>query len=937
MVDATPKRILIIEDEALLARDMSRQLKNMGYEVVGVAADSSAIQLARETEPDLLLNDIHLKGGEDGVEVATAITSERDVPVVFLTAYSDRETVERAKRVAPYGYIIKPVDNRELEIAIEIALYKFDMERQLRETRQLLENALTCIGNSLIFIDNDGLVKNINEDARRLLAHPEDELGQPWESLLHLSRGSSVADQVASAIDDGDVEKLAPFIVNQPGTPRLVDGLVGPMDEGGVIILRVLSDISDEVEAVPSEPGPDGVLNPTESALCQLMVGTIGMAGERALDQTAEKLNQVLRSTDLVSHYGDHQLAVSMPYTSREEGLQIAESLLTTRVGDETLSFAIGMSAGAPGEQQPIELFRRASVALNVAIQTGGHQVVEWAPSIEESDAHADHNKVLLLWNIMNSVVQAEDVAEQSTKLCRLLSHSLSLEFATVLQVTAESISLVGGFRSTQRLSDVASLGLNQEMLHQLRSIGSDDERTRLLSSSALLRISGDHVLLLSGVDDSLDLAFLETLVEYMSGSYKRLMMDPLPSPSLDSLIIHQSPAMQVVMERAQTVAATEANVVITGDSGTGKEMLARAIHESSRRASGQFSIVDCGAVTGTLIESELFGHVKGAFTGADRDYEGKLKQADGGTVLLDEIGEMPLDIQVKLLRFVQDRLIMKVGGSQYEMVDTRILAATHRDLKELVDQGLFREDLYFRLQVITIEMPPLRQRVDDIMLLARHYLAIYSEQYDKDISGFTPDAEAALLQHPWEGNVRELTNVINRGVIMCKDNRVSNIHLGLFQVDTPESMPELTPLGAAEWMKQVLADVLVENAVIPPMGRWLEEDLVLTCVEVSGNVQNRAAKMLNIPESTLRRKLNRLRSETGSDRPSFRSGLVPVLPELTDAALKNNCSALDALQMLLVLEVETRGLDRRSGATVLDVSAPTYRKLLDQSQHFSL
>ncbi|MDZ7684622.1 MAG: sigma-54 dependent transcriptional regulator [Gammaproteobacteria bacterium] len=219
--------------------------------------------------------------------------------------------------------------------------------------------------------------------------------------------------------------------------------------------------------------------------------------------------------------------------------------------------------------------------------------------------------------------------------------------------------------------------------------------------------------------------------------------------------MLYQSPRMQSIMESVQLVAPTDATVLVVGESGTGKESIARAIHEASPRADQPFIIVDCGAVVGSLIESELFGHVKGAFTGAERDFSGRLKEADGGTVLLDEVGELPLDVQVKLLRFVQEQEIAPVGSKRSQKVDTRIIAATNRDLAAMAESGEFREDLYYRLNVFAITTPPLREREGDLLMLANHFLEDFSQQYGKDIRGFTREAEATLMEQQWPGNIR--------------------------------------------------------------------------------------------------------------------------------------------------------------------------------------
>jgi two-component system NtrC family response regulator len=234
------------------------------------------------------------------------------------------------------------------------------------------------------------------------------------------------------------------------------------------------------------------------------------------------------------------------------------------------------------------------------------------------------------------------------------------------------------------------------------------------------------------------------------------------------------SPQIEEVFASIRKVATTEVPVLITGESGTGKELVAKAIHQLSTRKTGPFVVINCSAIPETLLESELFGHEKGAFTGAHIQRKGRFETAQGGTLFLDEIGELSLSLQVKLLRFLQEQLIERVGGREGIFVDVRIMAATNRDLKEGIKGGRFREDLYYRLGVVTIALPPLREREGDIMLLATSLLHRYSTENKKKISGFTPQAIRALETHHWPGNVRELENRIKRAVIMAEGSRIT-------------------------------------------------------------------------------------------------------------------------------------------------------------------
>jgi two-component system NtrC family response regulator len=242
------------------------------------------------------------------------------------------------------------------------------------------------------------------------------------------------------------------------------------------------------------------------------------------------------------------------------------------------------------------------------------------------------------------------------------------------------------------------------------------------------------------------------------------------------------SKPMQDVFAMIRKVATTDAAVLILGESGTGKELAARAIHQESARREGPFVPINCGAIPDTLLESELFGHERGAFSGAHMQRKGRFELAHAGTLFLDEIGELPFPLQVKLLRFLQERQIERVGGREPIAIDTRVITATNRDLKSAIGEGRFREDLYFRLSVVTMKLPPLRERGEDIVLLAKLLLDRYAAEAHKTVKGFTEPARKALRAYPWPGNVRELENRVKRAVIMADGPRVTPVDLELHE-----------------------------------------------------------------------------------------------------------------------------------------------------------
>jgi DNA-binding NtrC family response regulator len=256
---------------------------------------------------------------------------------------------------------------------------------------------------------------------------------------------------------------------------------------------------------------------------------------------------------------------------------------------------------------------------------------------------------------------------------------------------------------------------------------------------------------------------------------------------SLDA-VVAESAGMREALELARRAAASRSTVLVTGESGTGKELVARAVHYHSERVGGAFVAVNCKALAPGVLESELFGHERGSFTGAERTRPGLFERADGGTLFLDEIGEIEPDFQSKLLRVLQERRVQRVGGSEEKPIDVRIVAATNRDLRAEIAAGRFREDLYFRLAVIPIHLPPLRERREDVLPLASHFLAHWNRELSRSVAGWTPEVERWLLAHAWPGNVRELENAIERGVVLARGDRIGFDDL---LIDAPGEEPQ--------------------------------------------------------------------------------------------------------------------------------------------------
>jgi two-component system response regulator AtoC len=305
--------------------------------------------------------------------------------------------------------------------------------------------------------------------------------------------------------------------------------------------------------------------------------------------------------------------------------------------------------------------------------------------------------------------------------------------------------------------------------------------------------------------------------------------------------MVGRSKVMKEVFRFAEKVAQFDTSVLITGESGTGKELVARGIHFIGPRARKPWVPINCGGIPENLIESELFGHVKGAFTGADRNRGGLFREANGGTLFLDEIGELPVSLQVKLLRVLQESEVRPVGGTRAIKVNVRVVAATARNLEEEIEKGLFREDLYYRINVMPIDLPPLREREEDIPLLARLFMERFNQQLGTAIQGISPAAMALLLQHAWPGNVRELENVIQRAVVLA---------------ETAELMPEHLPESLGSGSTPDALAAITRGDSLKVARRELEKVMIAQALDKTGGNRSQASRLLEISHPSLLSKM---------------------------------------------------------------------------------
>ncbi|MFQ5824811.1 MAG: sigma 54-interacting transcriptional regulator [bacterium] len=529
-------RILIVEDELIVAKNMQNKLKRLGYDVPTLASSGDeAIKKAEQMRPrpNLVLMDIKLKGDIDGVEAAKQIRDRFNIPVIYLTGYSDEKTLQRAKKTAPFGYVLKPIEARELHATIEIALYKHRMEKQLKSGKQWFANTIKSIGDAVIATDANGSIKFMNPVSEKLTGWKQKEVfGKRLTEVFNL------------------INEETREVIEEPATKAMQEGIVVGLEEHTLLIAK------------------DG----TERL--------IGDSGAPIIDDKGKISGAVLVFHDITKR------------TQAKEGQTRLNKTAKKEINDLRQRF----SHGSKTDSRPLGF---------------------------------------------------ENIIGQSKIICNIF------------------------------------MKINQ-------------------------------------------------------------------------------------------IAKTDSNVLIFGETGTGKELIARTIHSHSLRKDADFIPVDCAAIPANLLESELFGFEKGAFTGAvDRKF-GLLEFANQGTLFLDEISALDVNLQVKLLRVLQERQFRRIGGKQLIDVDMRVIAAMNKNPRNAISEGRLRKDLFYRLNVIPIHIPSLRQRRDDIPLLVNHFLKQTIKRSNLDCKEIAPEAMEFLVDYRWPGNVRQLENIIERLVLLSQGSVIN-------------------------------------------------------------------------------------------------------------------------------------------------------------------
>jgi diguanylate cyclase (GGDEF)-like protein len=718
-------------------------------------------------------------------------------------------------------------------------------------------------------------------------------------------------------------------------------------------------------------------------------------SGDRVLREIALGLRAAVRRQDHVARYGGAIFTVLLRDSTLEEGRRVAENVVR-RLGEERyhqrllrLEFSAGVAYQDPAD--PIdahELVRRADQALSAAKrgQAGNVRVwekgsdVELARSLDRlqgiftGDKSKDYRNMTLLLDTVAAVAASTDPADLACGFTERLFETLRARRALVVGRSpgGDTFELLAGLERDGAAGQLQlgprDLSLLEEACRQRDIVthGGQQPGEPILCALPLMlqeRCLGGILLEVTSDDVSLegsDRQFLDALASEMAVALDRARLaererrreheekerlfaevQDLRRVLHGSRLVYASAAMESLLATARKVARTDTTVLITGESGTGKEMLAHTLHELSERRERPMVVVDCSSIAPTLIESELFGHEKGAFTGAHARNPGRLAQAHGATVFLDEIGDLPLDLQSKLLRFVQDKQFTPVGGVTARRVDARILAATNVDLRARVAQGRFREDLFHRLNVVRLHVPALRERKDDVLHLANVFLKQFAALYRRPAHHFTPAAEKALLEHPWPGNVRELQNVVLTSALFCERPEVDVADLQLHR-DAPAASPlDTSPSGAermagapaepAAGLRQALAReiaaVLASGRPPVPLGKWLAEDLILAADRLSGGTHRKGSELLGLPETTYRRQLQNATRHHAAGL-AVRSPSWPAVAGLLEDLIRSLPSGRDVCawaEACLLTEIDsvTPG-DVRTAAALVGVTETT-------------
>jgi hydrogenase-4 transcriptional activator len=965
-----------------------------------------------------------------------------NLPTLFIDFNNQQRPDEMEKN---YCWINWPCEISGLKNQLAFTQYKHkSATNKLVKENNLLKSTLSCVGNILVYLDAQGNTLGCNQDAVQLFAfEPQAFIGKPWYYWLQVKR--DLAQQqtqqfITAAIKAKAVTKIQPLALNSfKQESILVDGIIGPIEYGAgkvgaVFILRKLAQLDNVAKILAASDGPEiGQDNKTSNDIVLITPDNFSwvnqqydwLTGNRVLDEIEQKIRDTIRSTDISVRYSGASFLVLLYDIQPAQTHNILSQLMDI-VGKTvysahkialTFSFGVALNSELIG-YSVIELFYFANFALSQAKELGGNQSRQWTQQntlqqIGNFDrvngsflgkGTADYQKMLKFWILLNELGNFDSKKSFIQALLSQLKASFELDKVAFLEPVKSELCLLYGLGKGNKALNRQEVELSVHQKSYLEQVVNSTEPVKAFTS--LLQQTGIEVLVPIKIAGQLagciklvnqdqdgvalrDHHLLNKIASHVAATIENIERESKGLCEQDNLFSngrnfwYSSNEMRRTMQEISMVAPTSATVLITGESGTGKEMLAKTIHQMSDRKTKPFVIFDCGAVVESLIESELFGHIKGAFTGAGKNADGCILQAQGGTLFLDEVGELPLHIQVKLLRFVQEKQYSQVGSTSYHAADVRVVTATNVDLNKKIAKGLFREDLYYRLNVFNIESPPLRKRQGDIGLIAENYLSKYSVEYGKSPLALTSEAKQAMAEYNWPGNIRELKNLIHRASILCNGKVIGCSHLGLYPasklavVTQTQALPGsdkerhdcLANKGSIEGHVECLDECLDEcqydyknslgtterrqltlhGVALSPLWQQLvkgfmtllsshgianmsllfffEKELYNITLTQSHHITLQAAARLNIAESTFRRRWKILQSDT-TELPEYIAIKVASLARAVLSMVTDE-SKITLVQHHLINTCVNLGVTSKIGGKLFNISLPTYRNLV--------
>jgi hydrogenase-4 transcriptional activator len=910
------------------------------------------------------------------------------------------KTKHLPSELTSYGHWF--IDWRSAE-PLQAILSLLKQHSNILQAKPGLEHKLALLSDSLgelsLTLCAQGKIIKLNPELLTLMGvgvSVQSIEGQDWLSCLHIPSSTAkhrMQQILADVNPTQSMTQFPPFPIQLDNKVIMADGFIGPLhNDETLLILRQISSVpSHQWSEQQNEQGmPVTFLLVSPDDFSEVISQHGRELGDIVLNEIMQSMCNMLRLDDFASRYSGDVFAAHLADTNEQQGQVLAARMLQM-LHKETFSqkkikleFSFGLASldteAQWGEQSPVELFHRANNALQSARGIGGGDLLSWEPrfyantpvnvdrmSGKFSDApENDLRLITLQWDIIRLIGSTHSIAVFSKQVCQLLTLGLQSAFTGLylkqnVGLTRLSGSAANDEVDVQRIyhwaqENIRLDSLGEHIISPLRPLTSFYYKVIPLTTRG--QCLGALLLCWHPQDQRVAkqcLQQLEQVIPNLAAAIDRIMLlgkdkkrQILAQKHLSGTheLLFESPTMDSLMQQVKLVAPTDASVLIIGETGTGKEVIAQQIFKDSLYPHKPFITVDCSTIVENLIESELFGHIKGAFTGAINHQPGLIAQAEGGTLFLDEVSELPLAIQSKLLRFVQEKTYVAVGDQRVRKVNVRLILATNRNLPAEVEAGRFRADLYYRINAFTLNLPPLNQRADDPLLLARHFLDQFSHQYHKEISGLSDEAINKLRAYTWPGNVRELRNCMMRAVILCSGDVIEPEHLQLQELHETNDIAKkhvndkspLTSITAAtdddlHQIAGVLNEVVLvasQQAVVLCVNVWLEKLWLELCLVKWGSLY-KVAKQLNKSESTLRRRHAKL-SELQFNQPQIQELTVRCNDMLEQLINRHEVENLwNGIEKLLFSAVLKHDCSQQIKAKLLDVTQPTLRKIIQQ------